>query len=108
MKITKEDFESWRDNIVTEEVFRAFDRLGERAKQTWLAASWGKGRCDPVLLADLSKYLDQGSRSAGECSRNYVVFDDKLIDIIRKYGLAGTAGPLAALGLPNQEAQAAP
>lgn len=53
MKITKEDFESWRDNIVTEEVFRAFDRLGERAKQTWLAASWGKGRCDPVLLADL-------------------------------------------------------
>lgn len=53
MKITKEDFESWRDNIVTEEVFRAFDRLGERAKQTWLAASWGKGNCDPVLLADL-------------------------------------------------------
>jgi hypothetical protein len=39
------------------------------------------------------KYLDQGSRTAGEGSRNYVVFDDKLIDIIRKYGLA-------ALGLP--------
>ena len=53
MKITKEDFEGWRNNLVTEEVFRAFDRLGERAKQTWLAASWGKGQCDPVLLADL-------------------------------------------------------
>jgi hypothetical protein len=39
------------------------------------------------------KYLDQGSRTAGEGSRNYVVFDDKLIDIIKKYGLA-------ALGLP--------
>jgi len=38
------------------------------------------------------KYLDQGSRSAGEGSRNYVVFDDKLIDILRKYGLLG---PLA-------------
>ena len=44
------------------------------------------------------KYLDQGSRGAGEGSRNYVVFDDKLIDILRKYGLAGaTASPLATL-----------
>src|SRR4030095_14574629 len=33
------------------------------------------------------KYLDQGSRAAGEGSRNYVVFDDALIDILRKYGL---------------------
>lgn len=39
------------------------------------------------------KYLDQGSRTAGEGSRNYVVFDDKLIDILRKYGLAGLAAP---------------
>lgn len=35
------------------------------------------------------KYLDQGSRGAGEGSRNYVVFDDKIVDIIKKYGLAG-------------------
>ncbi len=35
------------------------------------------------------RYLDQGSRGAGEGTSNYVVFDDKLIDIIRKYGLAG-------------------
>ena len=41
------------------------------------------------------QYLDQGSRSAGEGSRNYVMFDPKLIDIVRKYGLAG-----AMLGLP--------
>ncbi len=39
------------------------------------------------------KYLDQGSRTAGEGSSNYVVFDDKLIDIMRKYGLAGLLGP---------------
>jgi len=44
------------------------------------------------------KYLDQGSRGAGEGSRNYVVFDDKIIDILKKYGLAGaSASPLAAL-----------
>jgi hypothetical protein len=33
------------------------------------------------------KYLDQGSRAAGEGSRNYVVFDQNIIDILRKYGL---------------------
>jgi hypothetical protein len=35
------------------------------------------------------KYLDAGSRSAGGGSRNFVVFDDKIIDIVRKYGIAG-------------------
>jgi hypothetical protein len=35
------------------------------------------------------RYLDQGSRAAGEGTRNYVVFDDKLIEILRKYGLLG-------------------
>ena len=34
------------------------------------------------------KYLDGMSRSAGEGSRNYVVFDDALIEIVRKYGIA--------------------
>lgn len=38
------------------------------------------------------KYLDQGSRAAGEGSRNYVVFDDKLIEIVKKYGIAGAVG----------------
>ena len=33
------------------------------------------------------KYLDQGSRAAGDGSRNYVVFDDKIIDIAKKYGI---------------------
>ena len=50
------------------------------------------------------KYLDQGSRGAGEGSRNYVVFDDSLIEIVKKYGIAAAA-PL--LGMTTQEAQAA-
>jgi hypothetical protein len=33
------------------------------------------------------KYLDQGSRAAGEGSRNFVVFDAKTVDILKKYGL---------------------
>ena len=37
------------------------------------------------------KYLDQGSRAAGDGSRNYVVFDPSIIEIMRKYGLLGPA-----------------
>lgn len=32
------------------------------------------------------KYLDQMSRTAGDGSRNYVVFDSDLIEILKKYG----------------------
>ena len=37
------------------------------------------------------RYLDQSSRATGEGTRNIVVFDDQLIDIVRKYGVAGLA-----------------
>lgn len=37
------------------------------------------------------KYLDAGSRGAGNGTRNYVVFDDKLIDILKRYGIAAPA-----------------
>jgi hypothetical protein len=37
------------------------------------------------------RYLDQSSRAAGEGTRNIVVFDDQLIDTVRKYGVAGLA-----------------
>lgn len=44
------------------------------------------------------KYLDQGSRGAGDGTRNYVVFDDKLISVLKKYGWApGMAIPAAAM-----------
>ena len=44
------------------------------------------------------KYLDQGSRGAGQGSSNYVVFNDKLIDILRKYGIAGLPAGAAGMG----------
>lgn len=37
------------------------------------------------------RYLDQGSRASGEGSRNYVIWDDSLIDIAKKYGVAFAA-----------------
>lgn len=50
------------------------------------------------------RYFDQGSRAAGEGSRNYVVFDDKLVSIVRKYGIAGAA---AVLGVSAADIEAA-
>lgn len=41
-------------------------------------------------------YLDRGSRAAGEGTSNYVTFRDDIINILRKYGLAGLA-PLGGL-----------
>ncbi len=54
------------------------------------------------------RYLDRGSRAAGEGTRNYVVFDDSMIEILRKYGLVpgGLAG--AGVAASGSEAEAAP
>jgi len=37
------------------------------------------------------KYLDENSRTAGDGSRNYVLFRDDIIDIVKKYGVAYAA-----------------
>jgi hypothetical protein len=54
------------------------------------------------------KYLDAGSRGAGDGSRNFVVFDDSLITILRKYGVASLAAlppaVLATMGLDAEQA----
>jgi hypothetical protein len=42
------------------------------------------------------RYLDAGSRGAGDGTRNFVIFDENLIDIVRKYGIAGAAAMLGA------------
>ena len=38
------------------------------------------------------RYLDAGSRGAGDGSRNYVVFDDRLVDILSKDGVKTPEG----------------
>ena len=50
------------------------------------------------------KYLDGGSRGAGEGTRNFVVFDEKLITILKKYGwVPGAALPAAAIAEYTKE-----
>lgn len=54
------------------------------------------------------RYLDQGSRGAGEGSRNYVAFDDSLIEILRKYGLLPPAAVGGVAATQSDPAQASP
>ena len=48
------------------------------------------------------RYLDGNSRGSGAGSSNYVVFDDSLIEILKKYGMAGGAVGGGALAQPDQ------
>jgi len=50
------------------------------------------------------RYLDAGSRGAGDGSRNIVVFDENLIEIVRKYGIAGAAAMLGVSSLDVEQA----
>lgn len=45
------------------------------------------------------KYLGQASEEAGDASRNYVVFDSKIIDLLKKYGIVGAAGGAVGSGI---------
>ena len=67
-----------------------------------LAAQMGAERASEALRAAGIKgirYKDAGSRGAGGSgTHNYVVFDDAIIDILRKYGIAGLIGGGAAAG----------
>lgn len=60
--------------------------------------AFGDAKNTPDLLSKHGipgiKYLDAGSRAAGDGSRNYVVFDDKLVSIVKKYGIAGASAIL--------------
>ncbi len=64
----------------------------------------GKGHLDRAAVAEALndrgipgiKYLDQGSRSKGEGTHNYVVFHHSIVDILKKYGLAGLVAGGAA------------
>jgi hypothetical protein len=49
------------------------------------------------------RYLDQGSRGAGEGSRNYVVFNANMIDILRRYGIAGLIAGGGAAAVQRQQ-----
>jgi hypothetical protein len=67
---------------------------------------------DPAALASQAlkeagipgiRYLDQDSRSAGHGTHNVVVFDPAVMEIIRRYGLAGLMLGGGGLLAPNRQ-----
>lgn len=48
------------------------------------------------------RYLDGGSRTAGEGSSNYVLFNDDLVKILRKYGIGGLSTTVGASALAEE------
>jgi hypothetical protein len=90
---------------------RAYERLA-RGFDKSPAQMWGIGSgATSQALKEQGipgiKYLDAGSRGAGDGSRNYVVFDDKLISIVKKYGVAAlvSAGVLSQAQGEEMKAQ---
>ena len=49
------------------------------------------------------RYLDGGSRAAGSGSYNYVIFDDSLIDILKRYGIPMTAAAGGGMMVMGQD-----
>jgi hypothetical protein len=52
------------------------------------------------------RYLDQGSRGAGEGTSNSVVFSPEIMEIIRRYGLAGLMAGGGAAATQQQQPNA--
>lgn len=84
------------------------DNLKSYARDTDRPINYAMDLRDPETAKALKeagipgiKYLDQGSRGAGDGSRNYVVFDAATIEILRKYGLLPVAGAGAAVAAPG-------
>jgi len=68
-----------------------------------------KGGANRMLSQGIKgiKYLDQRSRAPGKGTSNYTVFDDKLIDIAKKYGVSIPIAAYIAEGIITpEEAQA--
>lgn len=48
-----EEFARWRDDRVTQWVFKALQTRVEEQRQLWISASWQGGKADPLILKEL-------------------------------------------------------
>jgi hypothetical protein len=53
-----EEFTRWRDDRVTQWVFRSFAMIADENKAEWITASWDNGVADPLFLAELRTRAD--------------------------------------------------
>jgi hypothetical protein len=80
-----------------------YTRFGQPSKSESEAARLASQRLHGVGVPGLH-YADAGSRGPGAGSRNYVMFSDDMLKILRKYGVVGipAAGVLGADGLERR------
>jgi hypothetical protein len=97
-----EILKSSNTNYIKDRLISGLDPSGANIYSAKIA--YGEGRDDAwrsKVLLDAGikgiKYLDAVSRGAGKGTHNYVVFDDKLINIKRRYEMGG-AVPMASGG----------
>jgi hypothetical protein len=92
--------DGWPDQITAKEAMKVINQDTERTQAKTIAEliktnsqAINFDRTQKLKQAGIPgiKYLDQGSRAAGQGTSNFVVFNDALIDIIRKYGIAAIA-----------------
>jgi hypothetical protein len=49
----QEAFAAWRGHPVTKQVMHALETMSSVCKDRWMALSWGEGKAEPDMLADL-------------------------------------------------------
>jgi hypothetical protein len=93
-------------NVTGESFYRSGGQGGAADIMSQLNQGFPEARSQELREAGISgiRYLDAGSRGAGDGSRNYVVFDENLIEIVRKYGIAGAAAMLGVSSLDVEQA----
>ena len=101
---TRRMIEMWREgaeqphNLATGHTFHnAVSDFGSQSNPA-LSETLRKAGLDGI------QYLDQGSRAAGDGSRNYVMFRDDIIDVLKRYGLFGLGMVGASQAGPYGEA----
>ena len=55
---SSEDFARWRDDRVTQWVFRALEMNAEECLQQWMVASWNHGNANPLFLKEMRVRAD--------------------------------------------------
>lgn len=76
MKISREAFDSWLANPVTEAVFKTCIQNAEDNKEHWVNASWNGGK------AEQSELLTLRAKAAGMLELSEFEYDD-LLDELR-------------------------
>lgn len=79
-----------------------------RGTVSMLTGAVNRNPSDKYLWSQLEQAEKELKQAENSLSRNYVVFDDSLIDILKKYGLVGLLGGGAAMGASQQQQQGVP